>query len=359
MAEEVRRPRHGMTADQADAGAFFVQLPKVDLHRHLEGSLRLDTMLELAADAGLDLPFTHPTLQPRVRMQADEVWNWENFLAKFDTLRRFYRSPDIIRRITREAIADAAADNIVYLELRFTPATLARSRGFALADVFDWVEQAAAEAAAEHGIRVRLIASVNRHDPVAEAEQVARIAGERRDGLVVGLDLAGNEVEFPAQPFEGVFREARQAGLRITVHAGEWTGAASVRHALETMHADRIAHGVRVMEDPAVVALAVERRTPFEVCLTSNLHSGVVAALPDHPLPRMILAGLQVSLSTDDPSISDIRLSDEYALAVDQLGLSDISLAGLILAAGQAAFLPDREKRLLEAELQSALLTRA
>jgi adenosine deaminase len=347
-----------MTADSPDAGAFFLRLPKVDLHRHLEGSLRLNTMLELASAAGLGLPFTHKTLHPRVRMQPDEAWNWETFLAKFETLRQFYRSPEAIQRITREAIADAAADQIVYLELRFTPATLARGRGFPLRDVFEWVEEAAADAATRHDIRVRLIASVNRHDAVAEAEQVARIAADRIGGLVVGLDLAGNEVEFPAEPFEGIFHEARQAGLRITVHAGEWTGAASVRHALEVMQADRIAHGVRVMEDPSVVALAVERRTPFEVCLTSNLHSGVVARLADHPLPRMIYAGLQVSLSTDDPSISDIRLSDEYALAVAHLGLSEVSLAGLILAAGQAAFLPEAEKRSLEFELQNALLAR-
>jgi adenosine deaminase len=347
-----------MTADSPDASVLFLGMPKVDLHRHLEGSLRLSTMIELADEAGLALPFTRKTLRPLVRMQPDEVWNWENFLAKFDTLRRFYRSPEIIRRITHEAIADAAADQIAYLELRFTPATLARGRGFDLGDVFEWVEQAAAEAAQLHGIRVRLIASINRHDAVEEAERVAAIAAGRPHALLVGLDLAGNEVEFPAQPFQGIFREARQAGLRITIHAGEWTGAESVRHALEAMQADRIAHGVRVMEDPSVVALARERRTPFEVCLTSNLHSGVVPTLAQHPLPRMIQAGLQVSLGTDDPSISDIRLSDEYALAVEHLGLSEVTLAGLVLAAGQAAFLPESEKRSLELDLQTALLAR-
>jgi adenosine deaminase len=347
-----------MTADSPDAGALFLGIPKVDLHRHLEGSLRLGTMLELAGEAGFKFPSARKTLHRRVRMQPDESWNWETFLAKFDTLRRFYRSPEIIQRITHEAIADAAADNVVYLELRFTPATLARGRGFALREVFEWVEAAAAAAARQHDLRVRLIASVNRHDSLAEAEQVAAIAADRLDGLLVGLDLAGNEVEYSAEPFVGVFREARQAGLRITIHAGEWTGAESVRQALETMQADRIAHGVRVMEDPSVVALALERRTPFEVCLTSNLHSGVVATLAEHPLPRMIQAGLQVSLGTDDPSISDIRLSDEYALAVEQLGLSEVSLAGLILAAGQAGFLPEAEKRSLEAELQSLLLAR-
>ena len=133
------------------------------------------------------------------------------------------------------------------------------------------------------------------------------------------MDLAGNEAEFSAEPFLGVLSEARQAGLKLTVHAGEWAGAANVREAIEVLQAERIGHGVRVLEDPQVVALACERGTAFEVCLTCNHQTGAVASLTGHPLLRMIEAGLHVSLGTDDPGISQITLSGEYRLACEQL----------------------------------------
>ncbi len=339
--------------------AYLVSLPKVELHRHLEGSLRLRTVLEAARGEGMYPDWTEEQLVASVRVNGQDRRDWANFLGKFDTLRTLYASPELIDRITREAIEDAALDGVRHLELRFTPASLARRRGFDLEQVFSWVAAATGEAAALHGISVSLVASVNRHDPVEEAERVARAASAWAGRGVVGLDLAGNEVEFPADPFRSIFLEAKRDGLGITVHAGEWTGPASVDHAMNEMQADRIAHGVRILEDERLVAMAAERRTCFEVCLTSNLLSGVVHRLEEHPLPRMIEAGLQVTLNTDDPSVCGVQLSDEYARAVRRLGLSTIGLAGLILTAAQASFLPGREKGRLEADLRPALLAAA
>ena len=176
---------------------------------------------------------------------------------------------------------------------------------------------------------------------------------------VVGIDLAGNEAEFPSDPFHGIFREARQAGLHTSVHAGEWGPAANVRQAIEELGAERIAHGVRVMDDPSVVALARERRIPFEVCVTSNYQSGVVPDPGTHPLPRMLEAGLVVTVNTDDPSVSRITLSDEYHVFCEDLHLSLDALRLCILAAGQAAFLPEAERtdlvKSLTREMSSAL----
>ena len=332
------------------------RLPKVDLHRHLEGSLRLATMAELVRSEGLELPADEASLRSRVQVMPGEERTALGFLSKFEPLRQFYRSPETIARLTREAIEDAAADGVRYLEIRFTPAALARARHYPLAEVMDWVCEAATQEAGLRGLKVGLIASINRHEPLEVAEEVARRSAERRLRGIVGLDLAGNEIKFQADPFSPIFATAKQEGLGITVHAGEWSGPEAVRHALEVMGADRVGHGVRVLEDAKVTALARERRTVFEVCLSSNLHSGVVRRADEHPLPSMIEAGLQVTLNTDDPGVSDTCLTDEYALAIDSLGLSLESLKGLILAGAQGAFLPPKEKASLEADLQAELL---
>lgn len=330
----------------------LAKLPKIDLHRHLEGSLRLQTLIDVARQESLDLPQEEQQLRLQVQMGDEQPKTVHNLLSKFSALRQIYRSPEIIRRVISEAIEDAAADQVRYLELRFTPVALSQAKDFPLAEVMDWVVEFAGEAAASNGLPVGLIASVNRHESVELAEQVADLAVEHQ---LAGLDLAGNEPDFPAAPFAPVFSQAQQAGLGTTIHAGEWTGAETVRQALELIGPARIGHGVRIMEDPGVVRLARDRRTIFEVCLTSNLHSGVVKRMGDHPLSSMIEAGLKVTLNTDDPGISNIRLSDEYFTAVAELGLTQDTLSGMILTAAQSAFLPSLEQRQLEQELQTEL----
>ncbi len=330
-------------------------LPKVELHRHLEGTLRLDTMLEIGRQHGITLPEDVLRLSSLVQVQEGENFSFQNFLAKFNTLRLFYRSPEVIHRITREAIEDAAKDNVKYMELRFTPVALSRAERFPLHDVIDWVVSSAQEAAQRFGMTVKLVTSVNRHESPELAEQVAWLAVEHEDDGVVAIDLAGNEAEFKSEPFYGVFREARQAGLHVTIHAGEWGPAANVREAIEELGAERIGHGVRVLEDESVTQLAKERGTAFEVCVTSNYQSGVVSAPGSHPLSKMLERGLDVTINTDDPSISRITLSHEYYIACDDLGLSEEMLKGRILAAGRAAFLPEDERDRLDASLRKEL----
>ncbi|NLG95731.1 MAG: adenosine deaminase [Chloroflexi bacterium] len=332
---------------------FFRSIPKVELHRHLEGSLRLSTLHEIAQAHGIDFP--DGDLRSLVQMQRGDPLTFSNFLSKFAPLRQFYRSPEVIERITAEAVLDAAADGITYLELRFTPVALGRLQGYSLAEVMDWVASSAERTSARAGIQTRLIASVNRHEPVELAEEVFRLAAERMDQGVVGIDIAGNEAEFSALPFAGPAREARESGLRLTVHAGEWAGAENVRQAVEDLGAERIGHGVRVIEDPRVTALARERGTVFEVCVTSNYQSGVVGSITEHPLRRMIEAGLRCTINTDDPGISGITLSDEYHLAIEELNLSTGELGGCIRGAARAAFLPGAERTALEAQIAAGL----
>jgi adenosine deaminase len=332
--------------DSQQAIEHYRTIPKVELHRHLEGSLRLKTMSEVSRALGLGLPGTGP-LGSMVQVNEQEPYTFTNFLKKFETLRLFYRSPEIIGRITREAIADAAADNVHYMELRFTPVALSRAEKFPLGEVIGWVIEGARQAEQESGLHTGLIVSVNRHESPELADEVVKLALERQKDGIVGLDLAGNEADFSAMPFARIFQDAKKAGLHITVHAGEWNGAGNVVEAIEHLGAERIGHGVRIMEDPSAVALARERGVVFEVCITSNFQSGVVKDLKDHPLPRMIEAGLKVTLNSDDPSISRITLSDEFQRAIDNGLLDENMIQSLVLTGVQASFLPKTERKVL------------
>jgi adenosine deaminase len=333
----------------------YISMPKVELHRHLEGSLRLATMLDIARAHGVTVPDSTVNLSDLVQVQDNDPLTFANFLDKFKTLRLFYRSPDVIHRVAREAVEDAAKDNCVYLELRFTPVALSRAEGFPLHDVMDWVVTSSQEAAEKYKIKVGLIASVNRHESLELAEQVVWLATKYIKRGLVGMDLAGNEAEFKSEPFYDIFKEARQAGLHITIHAGEWGPAANVREAIEKLGAERIGHGVRVLEDGYTVGLARERQTAFEVCITSNFQSGVVSSLTEHPLPRMIEAGLNVTINTDDPSVSRITLAHEYQLVCEELNIPLEVLNQRTVAAAQAAFLPDADREKLVASLGKEL----
>jgi len=329
-----------------EVAEFYKVLPKVELHRHLEGSLRVPTMMEIVRAHEMDVKNTG-YLRPLVQVDHQEPYTFENFLSKFGTLRLFYKSPDIIKRISWEAVEDAAQDNVRYIELRFTPVAISRAEGFPMAQVVDWVIESVLQAADHFQIMVRLIISINRHESLDLAREALNIALERQKDGIVGVDLAGNEADFSAEPFRDLIGEAKQGGLRVTIHAGEWNGAENVRQAIEDLGADRIGHGIRVLEDSRVVALARERGTLFEVCVTSNLHSGVVDIIANHPIKNMIESGLNVTINTDDPSISRINLSSEYQTVHKDLDISMDMIGTRVKAAAQGAFLPTELKRKL------------
>jgi adenosine deaminase len=334
----------------------YHHLPKVELHRHLEGSLRLSTMIEAARSGAVALPESaRDHLAPLVQVQSDDPHTFRNFLSKFKTLRLFYYSPEMIRRVAREVVEDAARDHVHYMELSFTPVALGRREGFPLADVVEWVCESALDAAKTSNLILRFILNVNRHEPVSLAETVVQLALDYQKKGVVGLSLAGNEADFLGKEFVPLFAEARQSGLHLSIHSGEWAGPESIRFAIEDLQAERLAHGVRILEDDALVARARKTCIPLEVCITSNYQSGVVSALEAHPLMRMLEVGLNVTINTDDPGISGITLSDEYRQACEILGLSWMKLRERILAAARASFLAPVERAALIARLQEAL----
>jgi adenosine deaminase len=339
-----------------DLRQLLIDLPKIDLHRHLEGSIRLSTLVEVAQQYNIDLPARDTEgLRKYVQITADSPTDSAHFLSKFTVIRRFFCAPEVIQRIAREAVEDAAADNVKYMEMRFTPKALTKLMNFSFADVVRWVSAGVKEAEATRDIQVRLIVSMNRHENVAEGERALRVAVDHRDKGVVALDLAGQESGYPANPFYRLFTEAKQAGLGTTVHAGEWSGPRNIKDAIAVMRADRIGHGVRVIEDSKVAQTAREAGTTFEVCPTSNLHSGVVSAARYHPLRDMIDLGLKATINTDDPAISNITLTDELVLSTGPLGLTLDHVKRAILNAAQSAFLPPDERDTLVAYFTDAL----
>jgi adenosine deaminase len=320
--------------------------PLVELHRHLDGNVRIGTVLDLARQHGLDLPaWTVEGLRPHVQITEREP-SLVHFIAKFEFLRLVMVDYAAVRRIVRENLEDAVREGIDAIELRFSPYFMAERHGL---DTFGVVEAAcdALEEGRDLGVRAKLIGIVSRHygPEVGWIEVEAAIRGRERG--VVALDLAGDEAHFPGELFVDHFRKAREAGLRTIAHAGEAAGAESVRQAVLGLGAERIGHGIRAVEDPAVLDLLAERGIPLEVCPTSNLHTSTVATYRDHPLPALLARGLAVTLNTDDPSISGIDLAHEYRVAVEEIGLTEADLRRMQETALAAAFLSPEERAAL------------
>ncbi|MBC8366930.1 adenosine deaminase [bacterium] len=329
----------------------WIKFPKVDLHRHLEGSLRLSTLEEIAAGPEYKAP-PGEILRLREILELSEAERSpEAFLAKFPIIRGFFVSPEVIARLAYEAVADAAEDGLRYLEMRFNPAALAEARGLSLEQAADSVIAGVRRAEADFDIMLSLIITVNRAEALT-AGKLLQLAADRLSEGLNGIDLAGDEVHIPADPYRDLFLEAKRQGLGITVHAGEWAGAENVRFAIENLEADRIGHGIRILEDTYTCELARERESVFEVCITSNLQTGAVSKLAEHPLPVMVKEkGLLATLNTDDPGLSEITLSGEMKIAHENLGFELLELKALTMLAADRAFLEEPEKTRLRARL--------
>ena len=350
--------RNSQVAPHQDRGRirrWARELPKIDLHRHLEGSLRLSTLAEIARQHGLDLPaHDAESLRPYVQVTEESI-NFQRFLEKFRVLRQFYTSREAVQRVVREAIADAAQDNIRYLELRFNPLALANVQHFAFQDVVSWVVQATREAAKESGTRTCLILQIPRDQSLAIAGEIVDLAIKHFGPVVRGIDLAGDEKRYPPDKFAEPFRRAREAGLSTTAHAGEAAGPESVRKAVEHLHPLRIGHGIRTVESSEVVRMVYERDITLEVCPTSNVHTGAVRGFSQHPLIDLFNLRLHVTLNTDDPSVSDTTLSEEYVVAVADLGLAPRLIYTMLRHSVDAAFIPAEERVWLRETIRNAL----
>lgn len=295
-------------------------MPKAELHLHLDGSLRIDTAIELARTRGVDAP-TDWTGMSAALIAPMPSTSQAELLKAFDLPISLMQDAEALERITAELVETKAAENVRYMEIRWGP-LLHVARGLSLADGIGAVCAGATAAAARTGVTVRLICTALRsHDPAANVT-LAETAGRFRDRGLTGWDLAGQEAAFPDPHLhERAFHAARARGLRITLHAGEWGGPAQVRRALE-MDPERIAHGPAAIDDPTLCQELIERDVTLDLCPTSNWQAGSVPSVASHPLARLHRMGVSVTLNTDDVTVSDILLSEEYVKAVEAIGLS-------------------------------------
>jgi adenosine deaminase len=324
-------------------------LPLIDLHRHLDGSVRLETIIDLARQHNVELPAsTVEELRPHVQVTEPQP-GLMAFIAKMLWMTRVLADADACRRITRENVEDAKREGIDYLELRFSPFFMAEPHGLDPEAVVAAVIEGAAEGAAATGVKVNLIGILSRTygADIAHKELDALLA--HREHLVA-LDLAGDEANFPAPLFTEHFRKARDAGWRITVHAGEAGGPQSVWEAVKLLGAERIGHATRALEDPALIDFLLENGIAIEANLTSNVHTSTIPDLATHPLRHMLARGLLASINTDDPGVSAIDLPYEFEIAAPAAGLSRDQIRQAQLNALETAFLSKEEKRDLGAK---------
>ena len=314
----------------------FRALPKAELHQHLDGSMRLSTAVELAGRAGLTLTLD----EARERMQAPpRCGSHAALLTYFDLPISLLQTADALRRVARELVADLAADGIRYAEIRWAP-RLHLAGGMGVRDVIEAVAAGVAEgvAAVETPAppHIGLIVTAMRSHPPAANVLLAQAAGEAGPP-VVGFDLAGPEAEYPAPPHAAAFRSAAEAGLALTAHAGEVAGPERIREVL-AFGVRRIAHGVTAVEDPELVARLRDDDVTLDMCPTSNVQTGIVAAIEDHPLARLHRSGVSVTLSTDELTVSGTRLSEEYARVASGLDLGPADISQIAVNAFKRGF---------------------
>ncbi len=319
-------------------------LPKIELHRHLEGAIRLSTILDLAREGGAPLPADTPEdLAAHAQILAP-VASLAEALERFAIAQSSFRSYEAVRRITQEAVEDLAADNIRVAELRFSPDFMCRPGGLdwdaAMDAVLEGVEGARA---AGCDVAVGLIVIASRNYGIESAERTAAFAVRHR-ARVVGFDLAGPELGYPPAMFGDALRSVRDADIPLTVHYGESGPAAYAREAIEILGADRLGHGVSVADDPAVTDLVIERGVTLEMCPTSNWLTHAVPSVEDHPALRLLRRGVRVTLNTDDPGLFGIDLTHELQAARDAIGFTDEDLAQATRNALEASFLPAEAK---------------
>ncbi len=298
--------------------------PKIELHVHLEGTVRAETLLQIARRNGVALPADSVEGLAELYRFRDFAHFLEVWLLTTGALRT-YRD---FRQVVVDYAAEAASHGAAYIEGIFTPAEAAE-RGCDWDEVFAGYCDGAQQAAEQHGVHVRLTPDIARGCPLEIAELTVQYAVAHRDRGVVGIGLGGAEAQYPSAAYERAFEIARDGGLGSVPHAGEADGPASIRRALDGLRADRIRHGIRAADDPGLLRDLAARGVVLDVCPISNLRTGVVASLAEHPLPQLAAAGIACSVSTDDPAMFGTDLTTDYAVARD-LGVTarDCYLAG-------------------------------
>jgi aminodeoxyfutalosine deaminase len=303
--------------------------PKIELHVHLEATVRPERLLEIARRNDFVLPADSPEGIRELYRYRD----FDHFIEVWILTTNALQTADDFRQVVVDYAAEAARHGAVYVEGIFSP--IERTwRGVSWDDIFGGYCDGAQEAHELHGVEVLLTPDVTRAAPVEDGFELVRRATKYRDRGIVGIGLGGEEARYPPEKFTGVFELVREEGLGSVPHAGEVVGPASIRGALDALHADRIRHGIRAVDDPALLEELAERRIVLDVTPISNLRTRVVKTLAEHPLPELVAAGIPCTVSTDDPEMFDTDLTREYdavlTLGLDPKALYDAGIEGAL-----------------------------
>jgi adenosine deaminase len=334
---------------------LIARLPKAELHVHFDGSLRPETIIDLARAEGITVPHSDPEAL-RAYMLVDDARDLEEYLQRFAVTIALLQTPEAIERVAYEMVEDAAADNLRYLEVRYCP-VLSTEQGLTLDEVLDAQLRGFERGEREFGVVTRIINCSLRHLDPAVSIDVAEVSVAYRERGVVGFDLAGGEAGRPPGVHREAFDIARRGYLGLTVHAGEAAGPESIAEAIFQCNANRLGHGTRLREDPTLMNYVRDRRILIEINITSNLQTRVVARAAEHPVREYLDRGLKVTLSTDSWLMSGVSLTDEYWLAYTELGFTRKEIEVMIFNAFRGAFIsrPERQALLksVRAELES------
>jgi adenosine deaminase len=320
--------------------------PLIDLHRHLDGSVRLQTILDLGRRHNIPLPaWTEEELRPHVVVLEPHP-GLMAFLAKFQWMIAVLADYEACRRVAYENVEDASREGIRYIELRFSPCFMASHHHLDPSRVVEAVVKGVRQGEKDFGVRVNLIGILTRTFGPGLAKRELRALLDHKEDIVA-LDLAGDEAGKPAGLFVEHFEKGREAGWHVTVHAGEAAGPESIVEAVEKLGATRIGHAVRAIDDPHVMEMLRERRIGIEANLTSNVQTSTVPDFSSHPLRRFLDEGLLATINTDDPGISGIDLAHELEVAAPAAGLTAAQVDQALLNAWEIAFLSPADKRSL------------
>lgn len=319
------------------------KLPKTDLHCHLDGSLRVSTLIELAREQGVELPSFDPDELGKIVKAGPTCTSLVEYLRAFDVTLSVLQDEAALRRVSRELAEDAAAENVRYIEVRYSP-ILHQQKGLRLPTIVEAVLDGLHEGERKTGIKTGVIICGMRHISPEVSLRLAELSVAYKNKGVVAFDLAGAEANFPAKDHREAFFLIHNNNVNITIHAGEAYGASSIAQAVHYCNAHRIGHGVRLREDPELLDFVADHRIPLEMCLQSNVQTKSVPTLEEHPLRRYYDYGVRVTLNTDNRLVSDTTVTDDLFLAGQIFDFELADIKNIIINGFKSAFLPHRDK---------------
>ena len=323
------------------------KLPKIDLHCHLSGSIRPETMLEIAQKENIKIPSTNLDIFKTYVQVPMDCRSLKEYLSRFDITLKVMQRQEYLYRITDELLEDMQKQNVKYIEIRFAPFFhLNETMNFE--EAVEAVLRAMEEGKKKYGVLSNLLLICMRHHPVEKSLQIVERGRAYIGKGVVGIDLAGNEHDFPPEIHSIAFRLAREYGLHRTVHAGETGIPQNIITAVEELYAERIGHGVHAFMDEHIIKYVQNNRIPLELCISSNVQTKAVNSYEEHPIKNYLEQGIIVTANTDNTTVSNTTLAQEYEILIEKQGFSIKDIQKIILNAVEVCFLLDEEKQRLK-----------